>query len=128
MGRLQTQKAEHWHSQHLSAMNGRTASTPIENAPDLTSRGRSHFLEHETGLELLGSFASSPPRWQGDVRLDFIEFFAQTDQIGSFRSIVGDAKGARNLLVRPPAGEAEHQLRAHPALGFEEESQLEDDQ
>jgi len=22
-----------------------------ENAPDLTSRGRSHYLEHETGLE-----------------------------------------------------------------------------
>ncbi len=27
------------------------ASTPVENAPDLTGRGRSHFLEHETGLE-----------------------------------------------------------------------------
>ncbi len=35
-----------------------------ENAPDRTSRGRSFDLEHETELELLGSFASSPPRWQ----------------------------------------------------------------
>jgi hypothetical protein len=35
-----------------------------ENAPDLTGRGRLENLEHETGLELLGSFASSPPRWQ----------------------------------------------------------------
>ncbi len=26
-------------------------SSDNENAPDLTSRGRSHFLEHETGLE-----------------------------------------------------------------------------
>ena len=41
-----------------------------KSAPDLTGRGRSRFLEHETGLELLGSFASSPPRWQrgGGVR------------------------------------------------------------
>jgi hypothetical protein len=29
MGRLQTQKAEHWRSQHLSAMNGRTARLDI---------------------------------------------------------------------------------------------------
>ena len=27
------------------------ASTPIENAPDLTGRRRSLYLEHETGLE-----------------------------------------------------------------------------
>jgi hypothetical protein len=32
-------------------------------------------MEHETGLELLGSFASSPPRWQGDAGADFIEEF-----------------------------------------------------
>ncbi len=55
-------------------------SPDSENAPDLTDRGRSLYLEHETGLagglrplcasraklgrELLGSFASFPPRWQ----------------------------------------------------------------
>jgi hypothetical protein len=31
-----------------------------------------------------------------------LSFFVRTDQIGSFRSIVGDAKGARNFFARPP--------------------------
>jgi hypothetical protein len=50
------------------------ASTPIENAPDLTGRGRSLYLEHETGLagglrplalaERSSAANRRPPRWQ----------------------------------------------------------------
>ena len=44
--------------------------------------------------------------------------FDRTGHIDAFRSIVGDAKGARNFSVRPPPGEAEHQFRAHrPTIG-----------
>ena len=33
-----------------------------------------------------------------------LSFFAQSGHIDAFRSIVGDAKGTRNLLVRSPPG------------------------
>ncbi len=33
-----------------------------ENAPDLTGRGRSHFLEHETGLAGARRFAAGAMR------------------------------------------------------------------
>jgi hypothetical protein len=56
-----------------------------ENAPDLTGRGRSLDLEHETGLagglrplalaERSSAANRRPPRWQGDAGLDFIEVF-----------------------------------------------------
>ena len=38
------------------------ASTPVENAPDLTSRGRSLDLEHETGLAGACRFAAGALR------------------------------------------------------------------
>jgi hypothetical protein len=56
-----------------------------ENAPDLLGRGRSLYLEHETGLagglcprcaaEQSSAANRRPPRWQGDAGVDFIEVF-----------------------------------------------------
>ena len=38
-------------SKRISPAPGLSTEAEHENAPDLTSRGRSHYLEHETGLE-----------------------------------------------------------------------------
>ncbi len=38
-------------SERLYPAPGPSTEGEQENAPDLTSRGRSHYLEHETGLE-----------------------------------------------------------------------------
>ncbi len=75
----------------------KNASTPPSQILD----GVDNYLEHETGLELLGGYASSPPRWQGDAGREFIEVF-RSDR--SYRAVSinsgGSAGGGNRTRVQ----------------------------
>ncbi len=78
-----------------------------ENAPDLAAEGVHLIWSTRPGSlascarDALAERSSAanrrPPRWQGDAGVDFIEFFAESGHIGSFRSIVGEAWARRKI-------------------------------
>ena len=79
-----------------------------ENAPDLTGRGRSVLLEHETGLASglrplcasrakLGREPATPHVGKEMLGLISLRFFAQSGHIDAFRSIVGEARLGRDF-------------------------------
>jgi hypothetical protein len=131
----------------LATPNGtkRRAVAAKEKPLRVTPRRGSRLLEHEIGLagalrfaagacasraklgrKLLGSFASSPPRWQRDACLDFIEFFrlnrsyrcVSVNSGGSWGRSRGRAESATSLHERASAPGSSSWQTPWPSVGL----------